>query len=44
MLQLTGENNESDVLPCLLIPVLGGRLILPNVTVAELIAWSGAAP
>jgi len=39
MLQLTGENNESDVLPCLLIPVQGGRLILPNVTVAELIAY-----
>ena len=39
MLQLTGETNEIDVLPCLIIPVQGGRIILPNVTVAELIGY-----
>ncbi len=44
MLQLTGEKTESDVLPCLLIPVLGGRLILPNVTVAELITYQAPSP
>ncbi len=44
MLQLTGEKNESDVLPCLLIPVQGARLILPNVTVAEIIAYQAPVP
>ncbi len=44
MLQLAGEKNENDVLPCLLIPVQGGRLILPNVTVAELIAYQEPVP
>jgi chemosensory pili system protein ChpC len=39
VLQLTDEKTENDVLPCLLIPVQGGRLILPNVTVAELITY-----
>ena len=44
MLQLKGENNESEMLPCLLIPVQGGRLILPNVTVAELITYQALTP
>ncbi len=44
MQQITGEKNENDVLPCLLIPVQGGRLILPNVTVAELIAFQEPTP
>ncbi len=39
MLQVTSDKNENDVLPCLLIPVQEGRLILPNVTVAELITY-----
>jgi len=44
MLQLTGENKENEMLPCLLIPVQGGRLILPNVTVAELITYQALSP
>ncbi len=44
MLQLTGENTENEMLPCLLIPVQGGRLILPNVTVAELITYQALTP
>ncbi len=39
MQQLANDNNQGDVLPCLVIPVLGSRLILPNVTVAEIIAF-----
>ncbi len=44
MLQLTGENAENEMLPCLLIPVQGGRIILPNVTVAELITYQALSP
>ena len=39
MRQVTSETKRSDVLPCLLIPVLSGRLILPSVTMAELIDY-----
>lgn len=39
MQQLNKDNNSNDVLPCLLIPVHGSRLVLPNVTVAELIPF-----
>jgi len=39
MQQIANTNEQSDVLPCLVIPVQGSRLILPNVTVAEIIAF-----
>ena len=39
MQQLTKEQDTSTILPCLLIPVQGSRLVLPNVTVAELIPF-----
>ena len=39
MQQIAKTNEQSDVLPCLVIPVQGSRLILPNVTVAEIIAF-----
>ncbi len=37
MQQINTDNTEVEILPCLIIPVQGGRLILPNVTVAEII-------
>ncbi len=39
MQQIANTNEQTDVLPCLVIPVQGSRLILPNVTVAEIIAF-----
>jgi chemosensory pili system protein ChpC len=39
MQQLSNQKPTADVLSCLLIPVQGGRLLLPNVTVAELIPY-----
>jgi chemosensory pili system protein ChpC len=39
MQQLNKDDTTNDVLPCLLIPVHGSRLVLPNVTVAELIPF-----
>ncbi len=39
MQQIAKTNEQSDVLPCLVIPVQGSRLILPNVTVAEIITF-----
>lgn len=39
MQQLTNDSSTSDMLPCLLIPIQGGRMVLPNVTVAELIPF-----
>ena len=39
MQQITNNNEQNDVLPCLVIPVQGNRLILPNVTVAEIISY-----
>ena len=49
MQQIATDNSQGDVLPCLVIPVLGSRLILPNVTVAEIISFqqpihSGTVP
>lgn len=45
MQQLTNETTN-DALACLLIPIQGGRMVLPNVTVAELIPFQSpeAAP
>lgn len=37
MQQLINNDTPDEVVPCLLIPVQGGRIILPNVTVAEII-------
>lgn len=39
MQQLTSETSATDMLPCLLIPIQGGRMVLPNVTIAELIPF-----
>lgn len=39
MQQLTSDKTTKDALPCLLIPMQGGRIVLPNVTVAELIPF-----
>jgi chemosensory pili system protein ChpC len=39
MQQLKSDQQTTDALPCLLIPMLGGRIVLPNVTVAELIPY-----
>jgi len=45
MQQLTNATTN-DALACLLIPIQGGRMVLPNVTVAELIPFQSpeAAP
>jgi chemosensory pili system protein ChpC len=39
MQQLTNETATNEMLPCLLIPIQGGRMVLPNVTIAELIPF-----
>lgn len=43
MQQLTNETTN-DALACLLIPIQGGRMVLPNVTVAELIPFQSPEP
>lgn len=35
----TTDTDATDMLPCLLIPIQGGRMVLPNVTIAELIPF-----
>lgn len=39
MQQLSNDSTHKEMLPCLLIPIQGGRMVLPNVTVAELIPF-----
>jgi len=39
MQQITSDTTPLDMLPCLLIPIQGGRMVLPNVTIAELIPF-----
>jgi len=39
MQELSNPTPKNEVLPCLLIPIQGGRMVLPNVTVAELIPF-----
>jgi chemosensory pili system protein ChpC len=40
MQQITNTDTDApDMLPCLLIPIQGGRMVLPNVTIAELITF-----
>ena len=39
MLKLNTSEN-SDEIPCLLLPNQGFRLILPNTTIAEIVTWS----
>lgn len=39
MQQLTNDKSTDTTLACLLIPMQGSRLVLPNVTVAELIPF-----
>lgn len=43
MQQLT-DQQTNDALPCLLIPMQGGRIVLPNVTMAELIPYQAPQP
>jgi chemosensory pili system protein ChpC len=43
MQQLTTDTNTDEMLPCLLIPIQGGRMVLPNVTIAELIPFQKPA-
>jgi chemosensory pili system protein ChpC len=35
----TTDTDATEMLPCLLIPIQGGRMVLPNVTIAELIPF-----
>ncbi|MFY0639901.1 MAG: chemotaxis protein CheW [Bermanella sp.] len=39
MQSLTSDQQTNEALPCLLIPMKGGRIVLPNVTMAELIPY-----
>jgi chemosensory pili system protein ChpC len=39
MQQITTDSQATEMLPCLLIPIQGGRMVLPNVTIAELIPF-----
>ncbi|MFT5594707.1 MAG: chemosensory pili system protein ChpC [Oceanicoccus sp.] len=39
MQSLTSNQQTKEALPCLLIPMQGGRIVLPNVTMAELIPY-----
>lgn len=39
MQPLTSDQQTKEALPCLLIPMQGGRIVLPNVTMAELIPY-----
>ena len=39
MQQLTSDQTKNEALPCLLIPMQASRIVLPNVTVAELIPF-----
>ncbi len=43
-MQQLPQQTTKDTLPCLLIPVQGGRLVIPNVTVAELIPYQAPEP
>ena len=43
MQQLTNDTTKES-LACLLIPIQGGRMVLPNVTVAELIPFQSPEP
>lgn len=38
-MQQLGNDKANEALACLLIPIQGGRMVLPNVTVAELIPF-----
>ncbi|MAA72458.1 MAG: hypothetical protein CL679_12130 [Bermanella sp.] len=44
MQQLTSDQQTKEALPCLLIPMQGGRIVLPNVTMAELIPFQAPQP
>lgn len=44
MQQLTSDQKQNEALACLLIPMQGGRVVLPNVTVAELIPFQRPQP
>jgi len=39
-----GQEQKDNTLACLLIPIMGGRMVLPNVTVAELIPFQRPRP
>ena len=44
MQSLTSDQQTNEALPCLLIPMKGGRIVLPNVTMAELIPYQAPQP
>lgn len=44
MQQLSNDNAQDTALSCLLIPMQASRLVLPNVTVAELIPFQRPTP
>ncbi len=37
-------NNESQILPCVMIPMTDRQLLLPNVSIAEVVDFAGAEP
>lgn len=37
-------NNESQILPCVMIPMIDRQLLLPNVSIAEVVDFTGAEP
>lgn len=37
-------NNESQILPCVMIPMTDRQLLLPNVSIAEVVDFTGAEP
>jgi len=44
MQALNNDQSKSTALPCLLVPMQTGRLVLPNVTLAELIPYQSPMP